>query len=62
MQARAAAVPDIYSWAAADPAVPVAGCIANMIVRVVKCSDEGVTLTLEHVNAQVFSTILYRDQ
>lgn len=49
VQARAAAVPTIYSWAAAEPAVPVAGCIANQDRSRCQCfSDGGVTLTLEH--------------
>lgn len=49
VQARAAAVPAIYSWAAAEPAVPVAGCIANADRSRCQCfSDEGITLTLEH--------------
>ena len=49
VQARAAAVPVIYSWAAAEPAVPVAGCIANADRSRCQCfSDDGITLTLEH--------------
>ncbi|MEM3789187.1 MAG: zonular occludens toxin domain-containing protein [Candidatus Bathyarchaeia archaeon] len=49
VQARAAAVPAIYSWASAEPAIPVAGCIANADRSRCQCfSDDGVTLTLEH--------------
>lgn len=56
VQARAAAVSSVYSWSAADSAIPVSGCIANRDRSRCQCySDEGITLSLEH--AQCLSII-----
>ena len=49
VQARAAAVSSIYSWADSDSSVPVMGCIANLDLSRCQCFDKsGITLNLEH--------------
>lgn len=57
VQARAAAVPPIYSWSTVDPVVPVVGCIANLNLSRCQCFGEsGITLNLE--NAACLSVIV----